>query len=70
MRWTGHVACMFTMRVYTILVGKPEGKRTLRRSTHRLEDNIEIDLLEIKVVKICIVHINVQDFCNQNYVFV
>jgi hypothetical protein len=63
-RLTGHVARMFTMRVYKILVGKPEVKRTLRRSTHRLEDNIEIDLLEIKVVKICIVHIHVQDFCN------
>jgi hypothetical protein len=30
MKWTGHVACMEEIRnAYTILVGKPEGKRTL-----------------------------------------
>jgi len=32
MRWVGHVACMGEMRnAYKILVGKPEGKRSLRR---------------------------------------
>jgi hypothetical protein len=32
MRWAGHVACMGGMRnAYKILVGKPEGKRPLRR---------------------------------------
>jgi hypothetical protein len=33
MRWTGHVARMGEDRgVYRVLVGKPEGKRPLRRS--------------------------------------
>jgi hypothetical protein len=30
-----------------ILVGKPEGKRPLRRPMHRCEDNIKIDQKEI-----------------------
>jgi len=28
-------------------VGKPEGKRTLRRPRHRWEDNIKMDLQEV-----------------------
>jgi hypothetical protein len=32
---------------YTILVGKPEGKRPLGRPTRRWEDNIKMDLREI-----------------------
>jgi hypothetical protein len=32
---------------YTILVGKPEGKRQLARSRYRWEDNIKMDLKEI-----------------------
>jgi hypothetical protein len=32
---------------YRILVGKPEGKRTLGRPRHRWVDNIKIDLGEI-----------------------
>jgi hypothetical protein len=32
---------------YRILVGKPEGKRPLRRQRRRWEDNIKIDLREI-----------------------
>jgi hypothetical protein len=35
--------------VYRLLVGKPEGKRPLRRPRHRWIDNIKIDLLEIGV---------------------
>jgi hypothetical protein len=31
---------------YNILVGKHEGKRLLRRSRHRWEDNIRMDLRE------------------------
>jgi hypothetical protein len=30
--------------VYSILVGKPEGKRPLGRPWHRWEDNIKMDL--------------------------
>jgi hypothetical protein len=33
---------------YNILVGKPEGKRPLGRPKHRWEDNISMDLREIK----------------------
>jgi hypothetical protein len=33
--------------VYRILVGKPEGKRSLGRPKHRWEDNIKMDLREI-----------------------
>jgi hypothetical protein len=32
---------------YRILVGKPEGKRQLRRPRHRCVDNIKMDLREI-----------------------
>jgi hypothetical protein len=33
--------------VYMILVGKPEGKRQLRRPRCRWEDNIKMDLHEM-----------------------
>jgi hypothetical protein len=40
MRWTGHVACMGEEReVYKVLVGKPEGKRPLRRPRRRWDQN-------------------------------
>jgi len=29
--------------IYRLLVGKPEGKRPLRRPKHRWEDNIHMD---------------------------
>jgi hypothetical protein len=32
---------------YRILVGKPEGKRTLRRPRHRSVDNIKMNLREL-----------------------
>jgi hypothetical protein len=35
--------------VYRLLVGKPEGKRPLRRPRRRWIDNIKIDLLETGV---------------------
>ena len=48
MRWAGHVARMGEWRgVYRVLVGKPEGKRPLRRPRHRWEDNIKMDLQEV-----------------------
>jgi hypothetical protein len=34
--------------VYRILVGKPEGKRPLGRHKHRWEDNIKMDLQEVR----------------------
>jgi hypothetical protein len=50
MRWAGHVACMGEGRgVYRVLVGRPEGKRSLGRPKHRWEDNIKMDLGEIEI---------------------
>jgi hypothetical protein len=47
MRWAGHVARMGEKRnVYRLLVGKPEGKRSLGRPRRRWIDNINMDLLE------------------------
>ena len=34
--------------VYRFLLGKPEGKRPLGRPRHRWEDNIKIDLQEVR----------------------
>jgi hypothetical protein len=48
MRWTGHVAQMGEKRnVYRLFVGKPEGKRRIRRQRRRWMDNIKMDLVEI-----------------------
>jgi hypothetical protein len=48
MRWAGHVAFMRVKRnAYKVLVGKPEGKRSLGRPRCRWEDSIKIDLREI-----------------------
>jgi hypothetical protein len=48
MTGAGHVARMVEKRnAYRILVGKPEGKRALRRPRRRWVDNIKMDLREI-----------------------
>jgi hypothetical protein len=48
MRWAGHVAHMGEMRhMYKVSVGKPEGKRPLRRPRPRWGDNIKVDVREI-----------------------
>jgi hypothetical protein len=48
MRWEGHVAQMVEgSGVYRDLVGKLEGKRSLRRPRRRWEDNIKLDLQEV-----------------------
>jgi hypothetical protein len=45
MGWVGHVTCMGEMiNAYGIVVGKPEGKRTLRRPGDRWEDSMRWDL--------------------------
>jgi hypothetical protein len=47
MRWAGYVARMRKERkVYKVLVGKPEGKRSLGRLKRRWEDGIRMDLRE------------------------
>jgi hypothetical protein len=49
-RWAGHVARMGERRsVYSVLVGKPEGKRALGKPRRRWEDNIKMDLQEVGV---------------------
>jgi len=49
MRWTRHVARMGEGRgVHRVLVGKPEGKRPLGRPRRRWEDNIKMDLQEVR----------------------
>jgi len=48
MRWAGHVARMGERRgVYRVLLGKPEGNRSLGILRHRWEDNIKMDLQEV-----------------------
>jgi hypothetical protein len=44
MRRGGHVVCMGG-NAYRVLVGKPEGKRSLGRPRHKLEDSIKIHTL-------------------------
>ena len=49
MRWVGHVARMGERRgVYRVLVGTPEGKIPLGRPRRRWEDNIKMDLREMR----------------------
>jgi hypothetical protein len=49
MRWARNVAHLVERRVvYSILVGKPEGKRPLERPMHRWDDNIKKDLQEVQ----------------------
>jgi hypothetical protein len=51
MSWAGHVACIGEERgVHRVLVGKPEGDRSLGRPTRRWEDNIKMDLQEMEGV--------------------
>ena len=49
MRWAEHVARMGERRgVYRVLVGKPGGKRPFGIPRRRWEDNIGIDLQEVR----------------------
>ncbi|KAJ4448530.1 hypothetical protein ANN_10548 [Periplaneta americana] len=49
LRWAGHVAGMGESRnAYRMLVGRPEGKRPLGRPGRRWEDNIKMDLREVR----------------------
>jgi hypothetical protein len=50
MWWVGHVARIGEGRgVYRVLVGRPEGKRPLGRPRRRWEDNIKMDVEEIRI---------------------
>jgi hypothetical protein len=47
MRWEDHVASMGDMRkTYNILVGKPEGNKSLGRPRRRWKNNVRMDLGE------------------------
>ena len=49
LRWSGHVARMKEGRIaLRISAGKPTGKRHLVRPRRRWEDNIRMDLKEIR----------------------
>jgi hypothetical protein len=49
MRWVGYVSRIGKMKnAHKILVGKPEWTRLLRRPTHGWEDNIVVDVREIR----------------------
>ena len=48
MRWAGYVARMRERKgVNRVLVGKPEGKRSLGRRRSRWEDNIKMDVEDV-----------------------
>jgi len=49
MRWARHVACTGKGRgMYRVFVGKTEGRRSLGRPRCRWEDNIKMDLQEMR----------------------
>lgn len=49
MRWVHHVAHMREKtNSYRVLMGKRGGKRSLERLRYKLEDNIEMDVTEIR----------------------
>jgi hypothetical protein len=50
MRWVGHVACMGVgSGIYSVLVGRPEGRRPPGRRRPRWEDNIKMDVREVGI---------------------
>jgi hypothetical protein len=58
MRWAGHVACIGEGRnVYRVFMGKPEGKRPLRRPQRRWEDGIKMNLREIGWGSVKLIHL-------------
>jgi len=49
MRWARHVARMGDRRgLFRVLMGEPEGKRPFGRPRRRWEDNIKMDLQEVR----------------------
>ena len=48
LRWAGHVVRIKESRnAYRVLVGRPEGKRSVGRPRRRWEDNVKMDLKEL-----------------------
>jgi hypothetical protein len=46
MRWAGYVVCVGKKNAYRVLVGKPEGGRSLAGPRHKWEDSIKMDFKE------------------------
>jgi hypothetical protein len=46
MRWARHVTRIGKKTAYMLLVGKPEGKRSLGRPRYQWVDNFKINLAE------------------------
>jgi hypothetical protein len=60
MRWAWHVAYMGEKsNAYMILVGKPEGKRPVRRPRRRWKDDIKMDLRKDGVVWIGLIWLSI-----------
>jgi hypothetical protein len=58
MRWAGHVARMGEGRgAYSVLVGRPEGKRPLGRPRRSWEDNIKMVPREIGIDEVNWIHL-------------
>jgi hypothetical protein len=50
MRLVGHDPYMRELRnAYKTLVGSPEGKRPLSRCKHRWEDDVKMDLMDMRI---------------------
>ena len=48
-RWAGHVARMTERRgIYRVMAGKPEGMRPLGRPRRRWDENVKLDLQEVR----------------------
>jgi hypothetical protein len=50
MRWVGHVACMREIKKFIHYFSWNEGKRPLGRPRNMWEDNVKIDIQEIRFV--------------------
>jgi hypothetical protein len=49
MRWTRHMACMGDRKgAYRVLVGRPDGNKSLGKPRRRWEDNIKMDLQKME----------------------
>ena len=57
-RVTGYIKPVGERRgVYKLLVWKPDGKKQLGRSSHRIEDNIKMNLQEVGFVDVDLIEL-------------
>jgi hypothetical protein len=69
MGWVGHVACMgMEIKVYRVLVGKPEGKNALGRPRRRWNNGLKIDLKEISWEGVECIHLAQDRGCWRDFV--